>query len=150
MKNLGIDLGRTVVGPKSEGSKAFENSFEVINKLTKLFNNTFIISRVNSEQRERAINWLEEKDFYNLTGIKKENVYFCFDRKDKCIFVQGLNIDWFIDDRPDVLIPMKNEINKILFNPWEGDLEKHLDQINEMKNLTIVKNWKQIAEIFKV
>lgn len=156
MNNLAIDLGRVIVGPKVEkGEKHFvsqpvENCFEIITKLVKKFNNVYIVSRVTSEQRERAIIWLEERDFYNITGIKKENVYFCFDRRDKSIFQKGLDINVFIDDRPDCLIPMENNVIKILFNPWKGDLEKYLDEINNMKNLTIVQNWKQIGELFKI
>ena len=74
MNNLGIDLGNVIVGKRQEGSKPFDvppidGAFEVISKLVKLFDDTYIVSRVNSEQRERALVWLETHDFYNKTGI---------------------------------------------------------------------------------
>ena len=149
--NLGIDIGRCIKGPsKEQYSEPMPGAFETISKLTKKFNNTYIVSRVNSEQRERAIKWLEEKDFYNLTGIPKENVYYCFDRRDKAIYQRGLKINVFIDDRPNCLIPMENHVKKILFNPWEGDLKKYKDELNQLENLIIIKNWKEIGEYFKV
>ena len=147
--NLGIDLGRVIVGPRIKGTESFisrpmENSFEVISKLVKKFNNTYIVSRVNDAQRERAIKWLEDNNFYSLTGIPKENVYFCFDRRDKHIFVRGLNINVFIDDRLDCLLPMDGKVIKILFNPEEQDLDKHKDIKHDSR---IVNNWLEIEKL---
>lgn len=148
--NIGIDLGRTIKGPTAEKySEPFENAFEVISKLTKIYN-VYIVSRVNSEQRDRGIKWLEEKDFYNVTGVKKENVYFCFDRRDKAVFAAGLKLDYFIDDRPGCLIPMEKRIIKILFNPSQFDLEKYKEDLKEVKNLLYINNWLEIAQFFNI
>lgn len=142
---IAYDLGRTIVS-RQNNYKPFDNCFEVINKLTKKYGDGYIVSRVNSDQKIRAEKWLEDNDFYNLTGLKKENIYYCFERRDKSIFAAGLNINCFIDDRPDVLIPMNNDIKKICYNPWKSDLIKYKDQIKE-NNMIIVKNWKEIEEI---
>lgn len=151
MKNLGIDLGRVIKGPtKEQYNEPMPGAFEVISKLTKKFNNSYVVSRVNSDQRERAIKWLSEKDFYNITGIPEDNIYYCFDRRDKSVFQRGLKIDVFIDDRPNCLIPMEKDVIKILFNPWVGDLEKYKDELDKLENLIIVQNWKQVGEYFKV
>lgn len=144
--NLGIDLGRTVVC-RENNNKPFDDCFNVIRELTHLFNNSFVISRVNSAQREKSIEWLKDNDFYNQTGINKDNVYFCFERRDKNLFVNGLNIGIFIDDRPDVLIPMKDHVKKILFNPFPHDLEKERFRLEKVKNLSIVYHWREIREI---
>lgn len=142
MNNLGIDLGRTIVS-RDNNHAPFENCFEVISKLVKKFDKVYIVSRVNTEQRERAINWLADNDFYLRTGVWEHDVYFCFDRRDKAIFAAGLSVNTFIDDRPDVLAPMKN-VRKILFNPWENDLVRYAEQI---KDMVIVKNWKEVEKI---
>lgn len=149
--NIGYDLGRTIKGPtKEQYNDEMPGAFDVISKLTKKFNKSYIVPRVNSEQRERAINWLNNKNFYNITGIPENNIYYCFDRRDKALFIKALDIRVFIDDRPTVLSPMGDDVLKILFNPWAGDLEKYKDEIMSMKNLVIVNNWKQIGEYFKV
>lgn len=142
MKNLGIDLGNVVTSKNLPPPRIIENSFEVIKKLTKKFDKIYIISRVNSAQKERAEKWFKEVDFFNQTNIKEENVYFCFERKDKSIFVRGLNINVFIDDRPEVMYYLPKETLKILFNP---DMEN--EYINKLENYKIVKNWKEIEEI---
>lgn len=141
--NIGYDLGRTIKGPtKNDYNKAFPDALEVIAKLSKRYSNSYIISRVNSEQRERAIKWLIDEDFYNKTGIKQENVYFCFDRRDKHLFVKALDINVFIDDRYDVLEPMGDKVTKLLFNPNEIDLNKFYN--TKLENFLLVMNWKQI------
>lgn len=152
---LGVDLGNVVVSKRKEGEKPFEalpveNAFETLARLVKNFDNTYIISRVNSEQRIRSLIWLDDQNSYNITSIPKENVYYCFDRRDKAIFVEGLRIGVFIDDRPNVLTPMKDHVMKILFNPYEGDLVKYKNEIDNMKNLFTARNWKEVEEILCV
>jgi len=144
--NLAIDLGRTIIS-RENNHAPFPDAFRVVNELVRLFHNTYIISRVNSEQKNRAEIWLEDNDFYNITGIPKDNVYYCFDRRDKAVIARGLRINVIIDDRPDVLIPMDESVKKILFNPYQGDLDKHGAKLKEIKNLIIVKNWREIEEL---
>ncbi len=150
MGNLGIDLGRTLKQGADAAHAPFPLAFETVKKFHSIFDNIYIVSRVNPEQRERALKWFETVDFFNLTGIKPENVYFCFDRRDKHLFAKGLDITCFIDDRPDCLIPMGKEVLKILFNPFAMDLAKEKDKLEKLKNLHIVKNWGEIAEYFEV
>jgi hypothetical protein len=148
MNNLGIDLGRTIKGPTKEMySEPFPDAFGVISKLVKRFNNSYIISRVNSEQRKWAIKWFEDRNFYNITGIPKENIYYCFDRRDKNLFVKGLEIGTFIDDRPDVLLQMNKHMLRILFNPSDSDKEKFK---YELLQLTILNTWKEIEKFYNL
>lgn len=153
--NLGVDLGNCVVSRKREGDGSFESlpvegMFDILPILVKRFTNTYIISRVNSEQKKRSLVWLEKYDFFNRTGIPQENLYYCFDRRDKAIFQRGLKIRIMIDDRPDCLIPMEKHVVKILFNPIQLDLDKKSDELNKLENLVIVKNWKEVGEYLGV
>ena len=146
MYNLGLDLGRTIKGPTGSYDAAFDNAFEVIAELVKQFDETYIVSRVNSEQKMRAHIWFEQVDFFNKTGIKPENVYFCFDRRDKAIFVRGLGITVFVDDRPTVLMHMDHTVKKVLFNPWHEDVKQHWDVIHEQR-MTLVNNWLEVKDL---
>lgn len=152
--NVGIDLGRTIVDSDSTriGShfaekQPFPHAFEIIKKLVNICDNVYIVSKVNSEQKAAAEKWFTDVDFYNATGIKPENVYFCFERRDKAFFVKGLNINVFIDDRPEVLSYMDKYVRKILFNPYKPDVEKYKKQIDEHK-MYFVSNWKEIGDLF--
>jgi hypothetical protein len=149
--SIGYDLGRTIKGPTKEHyNSPFEGAFDTIRALSKKFKNSYVISRVNSEQRERALAWIEKENFCELTGIPHENIYFCFDRRDKALFVKGLNIRYFIDDRPNVLSAMDDFVIKLLFNPYEGDLIKYKKEMDNMKYLRIVKNWKEVGRYFNI
>ncbi len=153
--NIGIDLGGTIVGDLNGVRIPMGDSFEVIKKLSKFrccfrhSHNVYIVSRVNDDQRNRSQAWLKNYDFFNQTNVRPENLYYCFDRRDKAVFQRGLKLDVFIDNRPDCLIPMEKKVIKILFGPTEADLGAHFDKLNTLENLVIVKNWKQIGEYFK-
>ncbi len=141
--NLGVDLGNVITSKTQPYPFVFPDAFEVINKLTSLFNNTYIISRVNTDQRGRAQKWFIDVDFFNKTNIKEENGYFCFDRRDKAIFCRGLNIDYFIDDRADVLRHLPDNTIKLLFQPT-----KDLEMIENLNNCYTIRDWKDVGEFF--
>lgn len=145
MLNLSIDLGNTITSKKEVYPHIFPNAIEVISKLRSKFDKIYIISRVNSEQRERALEWFEDTNFLVKTGINPLNVYFCFDRRDKAIFCRALEINCMIDDRIDVMRHLDYHINKLIFNP-----NRDFEFLENMANYTIVKNWAEIGEYFKV
>ncbi len=146
MNIIAFDLGGVFSNKHLPPPYIIENSFEVAAKLVKKFDDVYIVSRVNSEQRERALKWFVTTDFFNQTGIKESNVYFCFDRRDKALFVKALNINVFIDDRPDVLMEMKENEKKILFNPSEKDYKDYRDVIFD-QNMIVVKNWLEVEKV---
>ncbi len=141
--NIGIDLGGTIF--HRAAGKAFDNSIGVIKKLINRGDNIYIISRVNSEQRERSLKWLSDTDFFNQTGINKDNLYYCWDRRDKSIFAKALNISVFIDDRAEVMYYMNPLIVKFLINPPKQDL---IEYEGKLINTMIVKDWFEIEEKF--
>lgn len=153
MSNIGIDLGRTIVqsDPKVIGShfkdkRPFDRAFEVIKKLAKAGNIIYIVSKVDSQQKEAAHNWFAHINFFNEAGVNKDNVYFCFERRDKAFFAKGLGLSVFIDDRPEVLMAMESSVKKILFNPYPPDVEKHKAAI-EGQGMIVVKDWTEIESL---
>jgi len=65
--NLGIDLGRTIISREDGSFPPFPDAFEVIRELIGQFDQT-----------------------YTLTRFNKDNLYFCFDRRDKAVFAKGI------------------------------------------------------------
>lgn len=140
---VGIDLGWTVKGhkPSNERDLPAPESFRVISELVRRGDVVYIISKVTSEQKERAEKWLKEHDFFNKTGVKPENLYFCFERKDKTIFVRGLGIKIMVDDRAEVMAHLDYDVIKFLINPDGDDLQRHKEHLFNTK---IVKDWLEI------
>lgn len=149
MNNIGIDLGNTIVGNGQLNNKTYvdPDCFNVLKLIIKNFDNVYIISRVNSEQRDHSLKWLAESDFFNKTGIKRENLYYCWERRDKAIFAKALNCSIFIDDQPEVIYNLDKNIYKLLINPTEIELNKYKDKLF---NYDIVNNWIHIKERLKL
>ena len=144
MKKLkvGVDIGGTIIWKDGEKINPFPDCIETLAKFSKN-HEIFIVSRVNSDQRERSLKWLEEFNFFEKTGIKKDNLYYCFDRRDKAIFAKALELNLFIDDRPNCLSPMPNSVGKILFRPSYHDVETFFNDINKMVTLN---SWREIND----
>ena len=146
MKNLGIDIGWTIKGDRISGNKDLPalNSFEIIKKLHNYFDNIYFISKCNSEQKLHVEEWLIKYDVFNQTKVSPTNIYFCFERKDKSIFAKALELTHFIDDRPEVMYHLPNEIVKILFSPTSEDLSAYTDKL---KNTTVSYHWNIVFDI---
>lgn len=143
--NIGIDLGWTVKGVRALGDRDIiaPLSFEVISRLVKRGDTIFIISKVNSEQRERAQKWLKKVKFFEKTGVKPENLYYCFEKRDKAMFVKSLKINVMIDDRAEVMLHLPKKVRKLLICPERDELREFGKGIPNMK---IVNEWFYIAK----
>ena len=138
--NIGIDLGWTIKGVRADNDKhkTAPNSFRIIRALVNRGDTVFIISKVTSEQKERAEQWLSDTDFFNQTGVNPQNVYFCFDRRDKALFVKALDIQIMIDDRAEVMAHLSPLVVKFLINPETDDYDKHS---RRLFNCKVVADW---------
>jgi len=141
--NIGIDLGWTIKGVRSDGhsDRIAPDSFRVISELVKRGDNVFIISKVTSEQKFRAEKWLTDVDFFNKTGVNPQNLYFCFDRRDKALFVKALGIQIMIDDRAEVMAHISPLVVKFLINPETTDYDLHSQRLFNCK---VVADWLEI------
>lgn len=147
---LGLDLGDTIA--ESQGvndhnvtdKQPFPDSFRVIKRCVEAFDRVFIVSKVNEEQKARAIAWLDFHRFYKQTGVYEEYVYWCSERKDKGPICKGLGIDIFVDDRPEVLLYMPDNVHGILFNPSDQDMTQPIPKCVR----ALVRNWKELEFLF--
>jgi hypothetical protein len=138
---IGIDLGNTIVhNPTRE---AYPRALEVIKNLVEDGHEIWIISRVNSEQRAKSLEWIEKFGFFQKTGIKPDNLYYCWERKDKAIFGKAFSFDVFIDDHPEVLSHFPDQVLKLAFRPKP---EKVQEYSSKMKNYYKIEHWPEIRE----
>lgn len=142
--NIGIDIGNTIKGWKGDKNAVPPDTFRIITDWVKKFNNIYLISRVNQEQKDIVEMWLWDTDFFKQTGVDPNNLYFCWERKDKNLFVKALNITTMIDDRPEVMANMDKNVFKLLIQPDEQDLEKYKFKLF---NTFVVTSWKEIETI---
>lgn len=138
MTGIGIDIGRVIIGPTIGGvedtsfigtqlqealtTPAAPGAFEVIRGLVERFEGrAWLVSKCGPSVERKTKAWLEHVDFYALTGLASDNVRFCRERREKAGHCEELGITHFIDDRLDVLSPMRGGVpNLFLFGEREG------------------------------
>ncbi|MET7767787.1 hypothetical protein [Nocardia sp. NPDC005366] len=117
---LGVDFGRVIQGAALAPGAAdtvflsggFEEAmrtpsspgaFEVLPRLVERFGGrAWVISKCGPRVEDRTRQWLDRHEFYERTGIPRDNVRFCRRRADKAAHCAELSITHMIDDRIDV------------------------------------------------
>ncbi len=102
-----------------------------------------IIASVQKEEEaeERLWTWLGTCGFSE--HIPKDRVHIFRSREEKVSYLQGLDLDFFIDDGTDVLEPLIGKTAPILFDPAE--IHK---RISIPEGIYVVEGWHEIREIF--
>lgn len=91
--------------------------------------------------RQSALKWIEKNIFKDLSSknFSIDNVYFENSIKEKVRKIKYLKCDIFIDDLPEVLSLLPNNIQKILFSPT--------DQNTDFVNFQVMKSWKELGSL---
>jgi hypothetical protein len=132
---LGIDVGRVLISPGDESSPdtsfiggsfedalrtpPYEGMFDVLPRLVEQFAaRVWIVSKCGARVAQRTEAWFKHHRFFERTGIDPANLRFCRERAQKAPICAELAITHFIDDRADVLEPMRGIVaNRFLFGP---------------------------------
>ncbi|RKS74856.1 hypothetical protein BZB76_3378 [Actinomadura pelletieri DSM 43383] len=136
---LGVDFGRVIHGgllapgdddtaflggsfEEALASPATAGVYEVLPGLVEAFDGrVWIISKCGDRVRRRTLAWLDHHDFYERTGLSKENVRFCRKRAEKAGHCRELGITHMIDDRLDVHQAIRDIVPyRYLFGPKPG------------------------------
>lgn len=142
---LGVDLGNTIVNNRDPEKNPFDDAFRVIKRFVDAGWEMFIVSRVNPDQEIRSRKWLEDRSFFQLTGISKLNLYYCRERFEKALIAEDLNLTHFIDDRAEVLSKMPDFMEKLLYFPPPLEVYNYF---NFLSNTRIVENWLEIEKLW--
>ena len=117
---LGVDIGRVIIhgdgpdtnfigGSDADAMRAFavDGVIEALTRLSARFGGrVWIVSKCGPRIEARSRAWLDGHRFFETTGIPRQQIRFCRNRKDKAPICLDLGIDYFVDDRIDVLLPM--------------------------------------------
>ena len=119
-----------VYGPRILNASPSANSIEVIKKLGKLGANIFIVSHKTKfpyagpkyDLHKAAKEWLNYYSFLSTKGanIKEDRIFFNISKNEKINKIHNLKCHFFIDDLPEILNMVDNNIIKILYNTYQG------------------------------
>ena len=127
---LGVDIGRVIIhgdGPDTNflgatdaeamHAPAMAGVFDSLQRLHERFDGlVWLVSKCGPRIEARSRAWLAHHRFFDRTGIARENLRFCKNRKDKAPICLSLGIDFFVDDRLDVLVAMSGVVeHRFLF-----------------------------------
>ncbi len=151
---LGVDIGKVIITGDTDSpdrsmfgkdflqSPEVEGAVEILKYLVSSprWVQVYLISKCGEDMQKRTLSWLEAHDFYNRTGIARENVYFCRERSDKAGIARRLSVTYFIDDRIDVLKSMPQQVRvKILFDPD--------NKVKTRNDMAIARDWQEVYSI---
>ena len=153
-QRLGVDIGKVIISADTDNpsrtifGKEFLQTPEVEGAMSTIrslhnrprWSEIFLVSKCGVEIQQRTILWLEQHHFYERTGVKRENVYFCRERSEKAMIASRLLLTQFIDDKMDILRLMPPSVwGKILFAPDK--------KVEPSYDVTIAKSWDDIDDI---
>lgn len=141
LPKLGIDIGRVIIDGSSHpegGDTAFfqgdratmlrtpamDGAFKAIAKLTVLFEGrVWLVSKCGPRVQRRSQDWLQQRGFFDRTGVDAQDIRFCITREGKAPIAQELGLTHFIDDRVDVLTHLEGIVpNRYLFGPQRASI----------------------------
>jgi hypothetical protein len=133
---LGVDFGRVIMSP-ADGDGAPDtrflvmpeadavaiapppDAFAVLAGLVRLFEGrVWVVSKAGPRIQGLTRRWLEHHQFHERTGVARDAVRFCRERKEKRVHAEKLRLTHFIDDRVDVLAHLTGVVpHRYLFGP---------------------------------
>tara|TARA_Y100000741_G_scaffold79020_1_gene57729 strand:- start:2236 stop:2832 length:597 start_codon:yes stop_codon:yes gene_type:complete len=151
IENQWTILQGEVYGSKIFRAKPFKGFIESIKYLNELSIPFFIISHKTKfpylgekvDLHESALNWMASNKFFDADGLNMSisQVYFepTKERKAKKIVDKGCT--HFIDDLPEILDIISDEVKKIFFSPNTS--------ANNVNNWIVMNSWKELPSTLK-
>eukprot|EP01080_Neovahlkampfia_damariscottae_P003550 gene3550-6285_t len=103
MTRIGFDIGGVIVDTSTR--EPYEGALMSIKLAVEKYGaeNIFVVSKAKNFWIKQNLELFEKLNFYEITGMKKENIYFVDefkDKKEKCL---QLGINFMIDDEAKVI-----------------------------------------------
>lgn len=152
-EKLGIDIGNVIIDHRAgvdvfDGmtGRAYAAIPEVENALKSIrtlrdgrFGPSIVLVSHASAWAEQKIRfWLDHHAFFEKTGVARDQVRFCRDRRDKAAICAREAVTHFVDDRPEVLQHLQGVVtHRYLFGALA---ELSVEQVRSM-GLTVCENW---------
>lgn len=137
-----------IYGPGIQEAELFPGVLNFLSTCKAAGHQLFIVSHktkyghfdeTKTNLRDAALGFLSENTILDAL-VKKENIYFRSTREEKLVVIDSLDLDYFIDDLPEVLLAggFPSKTKRVHFSP-EQDFSKTI------KNSLTCSSWKDIA-----
>lgn len=115
----------------------YPNAVETLQQLKKQGHDIFYITARPPEHAERTKKWMLDQGF----PVDDENFYCGMKDKEKVLIIQKLQLDYYFDDKPDVLNTLKGSKTKI-----------YVKNQSYNKHLTVPRfsNWSDLEQLMSV
>lgn len=129
---IGVDIGRVIINGDGADTSFFGHdhaeamrtpavpgAVSAVAELVRRFDGrVWLVSKCGPKIQARSLAWLEHHGFWAKTGVARDNVRFCRERRDKAIHARRLALTHFVDDRFDVLEHLVGLVDHLyLFGP---------------------------------
>jgi len=130
---FGVDIGGVLIGrhndrtdtsffgPNYLQSEAVAEALQSLRQLSQAGWEVHLVSKCGDNVERKTREWLRHHDFYQLTGVVPEHVHFCRTRPEKEPICRRLGVEYFVDDRLDVLDHLVSVPQLVLFQPNPAD-----------------------------
>ena len=154
---LGVDIGGVIIDRANDNSDtsffsdnylrttAVPGAFDALRQLVdkRFRDNVFLVSKCGQFVQEKTLRWLDHHRFYELTGVKRDQVRFCRERNEKAGICGMIGATHFIDDRLEVLGNLTRVKNLYLFQPRPHEVRRFSHFLNRV---TQVNSWQEILQ----
>ena len=119
------------------------NAIEVMKNLVSRYGkeNLYIISKVPEESEELMLIWLRDNGMFEDVGTDPSHVYFCRLRTEKAFIASELKLNYFVDDRAEVLESMNGIVDRRIMYSANGKHENSQDN-----GIIRLSSWRDIED----
>lgn len=114
----------------------FPNAVETLQELEKQGHEIYYITSRPKEHGERTKEWLKERGF----PVRDDRFFYGMQDNEKVNIIKELKLDYYFDDKPDVLNTLLNESLKVYIK--DQSYNRHLE-------LPRIVDWTELNEIIK-
>lgn len=145
MKILGVDCGDVIFYQIS--GTLVPGSLEGLRRIVRSrhFDKVYIVSKAGFLSQILFRIRFRRLNFWEYTGIPRENLYFCRRYEDKKAICEKLSVTHFIDDRFRVLHNLESVRHIFAFNPTRArEFRKYPDVA---RRATIIRSWREMLPL---
>lgn len=167
IKSWGVDVSNVILRNLPESLQRFheqENSCsEEISRHLKLIpeallgiqfltqkvgiGNVWIIAKAEKKQIQAIRLAFNKLKFYNVTGLKRDQVLFVSERQDKIPVIKCLELEGYVDDRGEIIHSVQNFVKcPLWFCPDLKESDRWARQMNY--SVRVISGWKQLMEMY--
>jgi hypothetical protein len=154
---LGIDIGKVITGDTDKsvlftdaylGVPEIPGAFRTIAELYHIFSGQVcLVSKCRGVVQVKTRHWLLHHNFFKITGVDPNHVFFCEERKGKSPICKFLGVTHFVDGRLEVLEYLENVRHQFLFCPNEKEIIRHYKHFH---NVVRVENWNDLYNLIQM